>query len=92
MILVSDKIKLTVLGVILFPCFARINLNGTNFEYDIYRYFVPFIFGGLSGYLIGLTEEYIQKHSDVEFSHGICPECSDKLYGRYDWYKKKHKI
>jgi len=20
------------------------------------------------------------------FSHGICPECSDELYGKEDWY------
>ena len=25
-------------------------------------------------------EAYIQKHSDVEFSHGICPACKKKLY------------
>jgi CheY-like chemotaxis protein len=25
-------------------------------------------------------ESYIQKHSDAEFSHGICPECARKLY------------
>lgn len=25
-------------------------------------------------------ESYIQKHSQAEFSHGICPECSRKLY------------
>ncbi len=31
-------------------------------------------------------EGYIQKHSDAKFSHGICPECSDKLYGKEDWY------
>ncbi|MCK5165624.1 MAG: PAS domain S-box protein, partial [Desulfobacula sp.] len=31
-------------------------------------------------------EEYIQTHSDAEFSHGICPECSDELYGKEDWY------
>ena len=31
-------------------------------------------------------ESYIQKHSDASFSHGICPECSDKLYGDQDWY------
>ena len=31
-------------------------------------------------------EGYIQKHSDAQFSHGICPECSDKLYGKEDWY------
>ncbi|MFI5246461.1 MAG: response regulator, partial [Gemmatimonadales bacterium] len=25
-------------------------------------------------------EEYIQRHSEAEFSHGICPECSTKYY------------
>ena len=25
-------------------------------------------------------EAYIQKHSEAEFSHGICPDCMDKLY------------
>ncbi len=25
-------------------------------------------------------EAYLQKHSDAEFSHGICPECVEKLY------------
>ncbi len=40
-------------------------------------------------------EGYIQKHSEAEFSHGMCPECSDDLYGDEDWYiemnKKKEK-
>ena len=31
-------------------------------------------------------EGYIQTHSDAEFSHSMCPECSDKLYGDEDWY------
>lgn len=26
------------------------------------------------------VESYIQKHSEAEFSHGICPECARKLY------------
>lgn len=26
-------------------------------------------------------ESYIHKHSDAEFSHGICPECKEELYG-----------
>ena len=26
------------------------------------------------------VEEYIRDHSDVEFSHSICPECQDRLY------------
>ncbi len=33
-----------------------------------------------------ILEAYLQKHSDALFSHGICPDCSDKLYGRDDWY------
>ena len=25
-------------------------------------------------------ESYISRHSEVEFSHGICPDCAKKLY------------
>ena len=35
-----------------------------------------------SGYWDQL-EEYIEQHSDAEFSHGLCPECVDKLYPDY---------
>ncbi|GEM_PF-4954997 len=28
-------------------------------------------------------EDYIQKHSEVEFSHGVCPDCIEKLYPEY---------
>ncbi len=37
-------------------------------------------------------ESYIEKHSEASFSHGMCPDCSEKLYGDEDWYiemKKK---
>lgn len=27
-------------------------------------------------------ESYISRHSEAEFSHGICPECFDKLYSQ----------
>ncbi len=33
-------------------------------------------------------EGYIETHTDALFSHGICPECMDTLYGDDDWYKK----
>ena len=33
-------------------------------------------------------ESYIESHSDAAFSHGLCPDCSDKLYGEKEWYKK----
>ena len=37
-------------------------------------------------------ESYIQTHSEAEFTHSMCPVCSDLLYGDQDWYinlKKK---
>jgi hypothetical protein len=27
-------------------------------------------------------ESYISEHSDAKFSHGLCPECMIKLYGK----------
>ena len=32
-------------------------------------------------------EKYLKDHSEAEFTHGICPECKEKLYGPY--MKKK---
>ncbi len=32
-------------------------------------------------------EEYIQKHSEAQFSHGICKECAKKHYPDLDLYK-----
>jgi len=34
------------------------------------------------GYWEGV-ESYIKKHTDVEFSHGLCPECITRLYPEY---------
>ena len=28
-------------------------------------------------------EDYIRQHSDVNFSHGICPDCIKKLYPEF---------
>lgn len=33
-------------------------------------------------------ESYIEKHSEAQFSHGLCEECSDELYGEEAWYQK----
>jgi len=35
-------------------------------------------------------EAYIEEHSDVSFTHGMCADCLDKLYGDKDWYKKSN--
>ncbi len=29
------------------------------------------------------VENYIKKHSEAEFTHGLCPECAHKLYPEY---------
>ena len=36
-------------------------------------------------------ETYIESHTDVLFTHGLCSMCSDKLYGSEQWYKKMKK-
>jgi two-component system CheB/CheR fusion protein len=36
-------------------------------------------------------EAYISDHSEVEFSHGICPECAAKLYPGIDTKQDKEK-
>lgn len=37
-------------------------------------------------------EIYIQKHTDATFSHGLCPDCAEKLYpDLFEKIKKKHK-
>ena len=38
-----------------------------------------------------LLENYIEKHSEASFSHGMCPECMEKFYGKKDWYIKSKK-
>lgn len=40
------------------------------------------------------VEQYVEKNTNAIFSHGLCPECSDELYGKEGWYikmKKKNK-
>ncbi len=37
------------------------------------------------------VEEYIETRTDAEFSHGICENCAEKLYGKEEWYIKKFK-
>jgi len=34
------------------------------------------------------VEVFIETHSDALFSHGICPDCADELYGDQEWYQK----
>lgn len=34
-------------------------------------------------------ESYIELHSDAQFSHGLCEECAEKLYGDKKWFKER---
>ncbi|WDP91034.1 MAG: PAS domain-containing protein [Desulfobacter sp.] len=36
-------------------------------------------------------ETYIEKHSDASFSHGMCTDCAEKLYGKEGWYLEMKK-
>ena len=29
-------------------------------------------------------DKYLETHSEVEFSHGLCPDCAKKLYPDFD--------
>ncbi|MBI9101238.1 MAG: transporter substrate-binding domain-containing protein [Spirochaetales bacterium] len=33
-------------------------------------------------------ENYFEEHSEVLFSHSLCPECFKDLYGKQKWYKE----
>lgn len=35
-------------------------------------------------------ESYLSEHSNVEFSHSVCPECVEKLYPELHLMKKNH--
>ncbi len=37
-------------------------------------------------------EKYISEHSEALFSHSICPDCAESLYGHESWYKRKRDI
>ena len=32
------------------------------------------------------VDSYIEEHSQITFTHGICPECLKDLYGDKDWF------
>jgi hypothetical protein len=34
-------------------------------------------------------EAYLQKHTEAQFSHGICPDCEKKLYADLDKRKRE---
>ena len=37
-------------------------------------------------------DRYLTRHTDLKFSHGICPECAKKLYPEYRSKKEKEEF
>ena len=37
------------------------------------------------------VDTYLEAHSQITFTHGICPECMKELYQHTRWYKKLQK-
>ncbi|MEN8188465.1 MAG: PAS domain-containing protein [Thermodesulfobacteriota bacterium] len=37
------------------------------------------------------VEQYFTEHAKIEFSHGLCTECIDELYGEDEWYRHAKK-
>ena len=35
------------------------------------------------------VDSYIEEHSQITFTHGICPDCLTELYGDKDWFKNR---
>lgn len=84
------KIAGTVLAVILFLFRNNARLKQSLEEINTISGLIPICASCKKirddkGYW-NLLEAYIEKHSDASFSHGICPECSDRTYGGQDWY------
>lgn len=32
------------------------------------------------------VDTYLEQHGNLKFTHGLCPECTEKLYSDQDWY------
>jgi len=37
------------------------------------------------------VETYLEKHSNARFTHGLCKECMNELYGKESWFKEEGK-
>lgn len=33
-------------------------------------------------------EQYLKEHSDADFTHGLCPDCEEELYGHQEWFRR----
>ncbi|MBW2104042.1 MAG: PAS domain S-box protein, partial [Deltaproteobacteria bacterium] len=52
-----SKVKYSIAGMFIFPCFARLVLHGTGHEHAWYRYLIPLFVGASAGFLTGLMKD-----------------------------------
>jgi PAS domain S-box-containing protein len=58
---ISYKYKLSILLAIVFTCLSRLVLLGSGSEHEWFRYFIPLLVGGTTGYFTGYFLDYRQK-------------------------------
>jgi len=58
---ISYKYKLSILLAIVFTCLSRLVLPGSVGEHELFRYFIPVLLGGTTGYFTGYFLDYRQK-------------------------------
>ena len=64
----------------LMPGVTEDGQKNTNVMSQAYYYWNTYNWGGPQ-YSSSRYELYIQKNSDAMFSHGLCPDCAQRLYG-----------
>ena len=63
----SYKIKYSIIGAILVPCFGRIALSGTDHADQYFRYIVPLFVGSIAGFLIGkMKDRWVSRTEELE--------------------------
>ncbi len=70
-ILQQRALRYLIIGSILVPCFARLNLSGTGHEGELYRYIVPLIVGGLAGFFIGRARDAVRQKQQSLLQNNI---------------------
>ncbi|UCD89793.1 MAG: hypothetical protein JSW04_15610, partial [Desulfobacterales bacterium] len=81
------KIKFALVGTLLALGIAHLNMHGTGHEYIYHRYLMPCLFGGLTGFLIGLMRDRrvrlkskSMKGSGKKFAHSQDTNTESTLY------------
>jgi len=59
--------RYALIGSVVVPCLARLNLTGTGHVGDLYRYIVPFFVGAMAGFFVGRARASLVKEKERLF-------------------------